>query len=107
METRPETFASWCAPPGSPARARSIRRCVIVHGLGGSDTSAYVLSTGPPPTRRGFHVLRANMRGAGDGEALCARLYNAGLDTDLLAVLAFAASRAASSRWWASRWAAT
>jgi predicted alpha/beta-fold hydrolase len=28
-----------------------------------------------------------NMRGAGDGEALCARLYNAGLDSDLLAVV--------------------
>jgi predicted alpha/beta-fold hydrolase len=29
-----------------------------------------------------------NMRGAGDAEALCPRLYNAGLDGDLLAVLA-------------------
>src|SRR5258706_1616265 len=29
-----------------------------------------------------------NMRGSGDGEALCPRLYNAGLDMDLLAVVA-------------------
>jgi predicted alpha/beta-fold hydrolase len=65
---------------------------VIVHGLGGSDTSAYVLSTGQLAYARGWHVLRANMRGAGDGEALCARLYNAGLDADLLAVLKDAAA---------------
>ena len=60
---------------------------VIVHGLGGSDHSAYVLSTGCYAYARGWHVLRANMRGAGDGEALCAKLYNAGLDADLMAVL--------------------
>jgi hypothetical protein len=35
-----------------------------------------------------------NMRGAGDGEALCPLLYNAGLDTDLLAVLEAMARRA-------------
>jgi hypothetical protein len=50
-----------------------------------------MLSTGLAAYARGFHVLRANMRGAGDGEEICPRLYNAGLDVDLLAVLAFAA----------------
>jgi predicted alpha/beta-fold hydrolase len=74
--------ASW--QPG-PREARPA--LVIVHGLGGSDHSAYVLSTGLLAYARGWHVLRANMRGAGDGEALCAKLYNAGLDVDLLAVL--------------------
>lgn len=61
---------------------------VIVHGLGGSDASAYVVSTGRHAFARGWHVVRMNMRGAGDGEALCPRLYNAGLDTDLLVVVA-------------------
>ena len=79
--------ASW--QPG-PREARPA--LVIVHGLGGSDASAYVLSTGALAYARGFHVLRANMRGAGDGEALCAKLYNAGLDADLLAVLHHAAA---------------
>ena len=79
--------ATW--QPG-PREARPA--LVIVHGLGGSDTSAYVLSTGCLAYARGWHVLRANMRGAGDGEALCAKLYNAGLDGDLLAVLKRAAS---------------
>ena len=60
---------------------------VIVHGLGGSDASPYVVSTGLLAFARGWHVVRMNMRGAGDGEAACPRLYNAGLDSDLLAAV--------------------
>jgi predicted alpha/beta-fold hydrolase len=56
---------------------------VIVHGLGGCDTAGYVLATADLAFRRGWHVVRMNMRGAGDAEALCPRL-----DGDLLAVLA-------------------
>jgi predicted alpha/beta-fold hydrolase len=79
--------ATW--QPG-PREARPA--LVIVHGLGGSDASAYALSTGHQAYARGWHVLRANMRGAGDGEALCPRLYNAGQDADLMAVLHQAAA---------------
>ena len=61
---------------------------VIVHGLGGCDAAGYAVSTGRLALARGWHVARMNMRGAGDAEALCPRLYNAGLDGDLLAVLA-------------------
>jgi predicted alpha/beta-fold hydrolase len=60
---------------------------LLVHGLGGSDASSYVVSTGRLAYARGFHVIRMNMRGSGDGEALCPLLYNAGLDTDLLAAV--------------------
>lgn len=79
--------ASW---QEGPREARPA--LVIVHGLGGSDASAYMLATGRAAYARGFHVLRVNMRGCGDGEPLCARLYNAGLDTDLVAVLRYAAA---------------
>jgi uncharacterized protein len=75
--------ATWQAEPRAERPA-----LVIVHGLGGSDASAYVVSTGRHAFARGWHVVRMNMRGAGDGEALCPRLYNAGLDMDLLAVVA-------------------
>jgi predicted alpha/beta-fold hydrolase len=69
--------------------ARAARPAVvIVHGLGGCDAAGYVVSTARLARARGWHVARMNMRGAGDGEALCPRLYNAGLDGDLLAVLA-------------------
>ncbi len=70
-----------------PGPRESRPALVIVHGLGGSDASSYVLSTGELAFARGWHVVRMNMRGSGDGEDLCPLLYNAGLDGDLLAVL--------------------
>ena len=67
---------------------------VVVHGLGGCDAAGYAVATGRLALARGWHVARMNMRGAGDAEALCPRLYNAGLDGDLLAVLAALAPHA-------------
>jgi len=58
-----------------------------VHGLGGCDAAGYAVATGHLAFAQGWHVARMNMRGAGDAEALCPRLYNAGLDGDLLAIL--------------------
>jgi predicted alpha/beta-fold hydrolase len=60
---------------------------LIVHGLGSSDQGGYVVSIGRLAFAEGWHVVRMNMRGAGDSEASCPRFYNAGLDTDVLAVL--------------------
>jgi len=80
--------ATW--QPGKPEERPAL---VLVHGLGGCDTSAYVLSTGALAHARGWHVVRMNMRGSGDGEALCPLLYNAGLDTDLLAAVEAVARR--------------
>jgi hypothetical protein len=67
---------------------------VLVHGLGGCDTSGYGIATGELAWRAGWNVARMNMRGAGDGQAHCAHLYNAGLDGDLVAVCGQLASRA-------------
>ena len=66
---------------------------VLVHGLGGDDRSTYSIATGRMAWDRGWNVVRMNMRGAGDSEALCARLYHAGVDTDVLAVLGAVAER--------------
>jgi len=66
---------------------------VLVHGLGGDDRSTYSIATGSMAWSQGWNVVRMNMRGAGDSEALCARLYHAGVDTDLLAVLGAVAER--------------
>jgi uncharacterized protein len=66
---------------------------VLVHGLGGDDRSTYSIATGRVAWDRGWNVVRMNMRGAGDSEALCARLYHAGVDTDLLAALDAVAAR--------------
>jgi uncharacterized protein len=75
--------ASW--QPG-PRDARPA--LVLVHGLGGSDGASYVIATGLHAWSHGWHVIRMNLRGAGDSEALCPRLYNAGLEGDVAAVLA-------------------
>ena len=68
---------------------------VMLHGLGGSDRSTYMLSTGRLAYARGWHVVRMNMRGAGDSVELCPRLYHAGLTADVLAVLNDLAPRVA------------
>jgi predicted alpha/beta-fold hydrolase len=68
-------------------RRQSHPALVVVHGLGGCDAAGYAVATGELAFARGWHVARMNMRGAGDAEALCARLYNAGLDGDLMAVV--------------------
>jgi predicted alpha/beta-fold hydrolase len=60
---------------------------LLVHGLGGWDAASYGLATGLLAWSRGWHVARMNMRGAGASAKMSARLYNAGLDLDLLAVL--------------------
>jgi predicted alpha/beta-fold hydrolase len=74
--------ASWQPGPHEDRPA-----LLVVHGLGGSDASSYAVSIGRHAYARGWHVVRMNMRGCGEGEALCPLLYNAGLDTDLLAVV--------------------
>jgi len=66
---------------------------VLVHGLGGDDRSTYSIATGRVAWDLGWNVARMNMRGAGESETLCARLYHAGVDTDLLAVLEAVAAR--------------
>jgi predicted alpha/beta-fold hydrolase len=76
--------ASW--QPG-PREARPAT--VVVHGLGGCDSATYAIATGLHAWALGWHVIRVNLRGAGDAEPLCPRLYNAGLECDL--VDAFAA----------------
>jgi predicted alpha/beta-fold hydrolase len=75
-----------------PGPRESHPALVLVHGLGGSDSSSYVVSAGRLAFARGWHVARMNMRGSGDGEALGPFLYNAGLDGDLLAAVEAVAS---------------
>jgi predicted alpha/beta-fold hydrolase len=79
--------ASWQRASRRPA-------LVLVHGLEGSDAAPYILATGALAYRAGWHVVRMNLRGCGDSLSLCPRLYNAGLTSDLIAVLRFAARRA-------------
>ena len=56
---------------------------VLVHGLGGSDESLYVVQTARALHARGYHVLALNQRGAGSSAAIAPYLYHAGLTGDV------------------------
>jgi predicted alpha/beta-fold hydrolase len=73
--------ATW--QPGDRAASPAL---ILLHGMGGRDESTHMLSTGLHAFAAGWHVIRMNMRGAGDSFEICPRLYNAGLEVDLVAV---------------------
>jgi predicted alpha/beta-fold hydrolase len=60
---------------------------VIWHGMEGSTTSSYMLTTAAKMFRAGFNVVRVNYRNCGGTEHLSPSLYHGGLTSDLRAVL--------------------
>ncbi|HET8646432.1 MAG TPA: alpha/beta fold hydrolase, partial [Vicinamibacteria bacterium] len=89
-DTRLLLRASW--QPHAPAGA--LPALLIVHGLVGSDRSAYAVATGRHAWERGWHVVRMNLRGAGESLRLSASFHHAGQELDLLAALQAVAARA-------------
>jgi predicted alpha/beta-fold hydrolase len=69
--------------PGRPPRGTLL----LVHGMGGSAASSYVLHTGRQALDRGWAVARMNLRNCGGTEAIAKTLYNAGLWEDVARVL--------------------
>lgn len=66
---------------------------VLVHGLGGDARRSYMLGTAEKAFRRGFHVVRMNMRNSAGTGAWTPTLYNAGLTEDLLATTGWVTER--------------
>ena len=60
---------------------------VMWHGLEGSATSTYMLTTATKAFGRGFNVVRMNVRNCGGTEHLTPTLYHGGLTTDLRVVI--------------------
>ncbi len=60
---------------------------LLVHGLEGSSSAVYMLSTGAKAYDAGFNVIRLNIRNCGQTEHLTPTLYNSGLSNDLRAVI--------------------
>lgn len=88
----PAELARYPLPGGEGAlRARvswqegekKARAVVLVHGVGGSSESKYVLRAGVSLHRAGYHVIRLNLRGAGEGITEAPSLYHGGLTEDL------------------------
>jgi predicted alpha/beta-fold hydrolase len=60
---------------------------LLVHGLGGSDASSYVLGTANLGYRAGMNMVRLNQRNCGGTEHLTPTLYHSGLSGDLRGVV--------------------
>ena len=71
-------------PPGWRAGARVM---LLVHGLTGSFESTYMQRTCRRMNRKGYLVLRLNLRHCGPGAGLARRPYHAGVSDDTRAVL--------------------
>lgn len=70
-------YATWQATP-EPRDA-----CLLVHGAGGSSESGYMRRSALALAARGYHVLRLNLRGAGDGVHHASSIYHAGQTADI------------------------
>ena len=56
---------------------------LLVHGVGGSVSSRYMVRAGKAFFASGYHVVRLDLRGAGESIADAPSLYHAGLSEDL------------------------
>jgi predicted alpha/beta-fold hydrolase len=56
---------------------------LLLHGLEGSSESLYMLGTAQKAFRRGFNVVRMNMRNCGGTEHLAHTLYHSGMTGDI------------------------
>jgi uncharacterized protein len=60
---------------------------VLIHGLTGSEDSAYIRASALYLLDLGYPVLRLNLRGAGPSKGVCSSRYHAGRSDDLRQVL--------------------
>ena len=82
---------AWWILDGAGAKAKR-PAVVIVHGIGGSTESAYVVRAAVALHRRGYHVVRLDLRGAGASVPDVPTLYHAGLSSDLDVVVRYLAA---------------
>lgn len=80
-DTRLLCYANWQDVPDHHLTV------VLVHGLGGSVDSQYMVGTANKAFAAGMNVVRMNMRNCGGTEKLTPTLYNSGLYQDVQAVV--------------------
>ena len=74
-------------PAEDDATTRRRPLVVLIHGLAGCEDSAYLRASARHLLRRGFPVLRLNLRGAGPSRQICRQQYHAGRTEDLAAAI--------------------
>lgn len=62
---------------------------VMVHGLGGSHESGYLIRLTNKFLVAGYRIVRVNLRGCGSGKGLANRPYNGGTSQDIFAVMKY------------------
>ncbi len=75
-------------PLPQPAPRPAPQMVVLVHGLGGSAESPYMLATAAQLLRGGIAVARLDLRGAGHAGTTSTQMYHAGRTADVRTVLA-------------------
>lgn len=76
-----------CAVSTPPEWTQKDRTVVLVHGLGGDQSSHYMIRISRRLYYKGIRVVRVNLRGCGPGKNMSKLPYNGGTSPDLLAVL--------------------
>jgi uncharacterized protein len=66
---------------------------LLLHGLTGSARSPYILRVAPKLRERGFHVVRVDLRGHGEGRDLAKKPGHAGRSEDVACVVRHLAAR--------------
>jgi len=74
-----------CPPEWKPGE----RVALLMHGLGGSYESGYMVRVSQRLFERGLRTFRLDLRGAGAGADCARRSYHAGCSSDVLEVLQF------------------
>lgn len=106
-----QMFVATFCPPGDepPSHPLSIRLCdgdrlsclistpllwrplegtvALLHGLGGSHLSPYMIRFSRKLYEKGFRVVRINLRGCGNGDGFNSKTYTSGDSQDIAAVL--------------------
>lgn len=79
---------SLCCEVSTPAEWQPHQKTVVlVHGLGGSHHSSYMVRFSRKLYQAGYRAIRVNMRGCGSGDQLARRPYHGGVSSDILTVL--------------------
>lgn len=87
MVTLPDGDTLYCRMSLPPPWREHQKTIVLVHGLGGSDASNYMIRMGRKLYALGYRVVRINLRGCGSGSNLSRLPYHGGTSGDVYAVL--------------------
>ena len=77
-----------CCEVSQPSSWKETQKTVImVHGLGGSHASNYMVRISFKLYEAGYRVIRANLRSCGSGQGLARLPYNGGASHDVLSII--------------------